>query len=264
MRPDEALMELEAMDGYDSMLDVLTERERLIIAYRFGLDRPTETLEQVSKRFKINRERVRQIQNKALRKLYRHLSQKDEGVIRAMGLPGLTQRRMEIANLLRDWSALLCADVQRDKYTEGRLLDAERHKAEALKRVKLEERRYLKEQQKLAVARAQEMRRLEQQIIKREAEWQRRAVAQQLSRESAESFKNLERIRLRRMPSVQWAMRATAMFAKEQLYRLALGQPAWPPRDEASDGGILIHSMLINWLPPEYRPRPRGSPIPNF
>lgn len=51
-------------------MDVLTERERLVLEYRFGLaDGEEETLEEVSKRFDITRERVRQIEAKALRKL---------------------------------------------------------------------------------------------------------------------------------------------------------------------------------------------------
>lgn len=51
-------------------MDVLTERERLVLEYRFGLaDGDEQTLEEVSKRFDITRERVRQIEAKALRKL---------------------------------------------------------------------------------------------------------------------------------------------------------------------------------------------------
>lgn len=264
MRPDDALMELDAMEGYNSMLDVLTERERLIVAYRFGLDRPKETLEKVGKRFKINGERVRGIQLRALRKLCRYFSPKDDDVIMAMGLPGLTQRRMEIANLLREWVALISRDnVQRDQHTESRLLDLEQGKVEALKRTQIKERLYLKEQHTLAAARSSRMRRHERQIIKRETEWQQQRAAQQFSHETVESFRDIERMRLRRMPSVQWAMRATAMFVKEQGFRLALGKTAWlprlAPRLSASDGGILIHSMLMDWLPIEYRMRHRGT-----
>ncbi|MFW6007634.1 MAG: sigma-70 family RNA polymerase sigma factor [archaeon] len=57
-----------------TVLSTLTERERQILVYRFGLCRhKAETLEQVGKRFNITRERVRQIENKAIRKL-RHPS----------------------------------------------------------------------------------------------------------------------------------------------------------------------------------------------
>lgn len=48
----------------------LSEREREILSFRFGLgDRKEETLEEVGERFKITRERVRQIQNAAVKKL---------------------------------------------------------------------------------------------------------------------------------------------------------------------------------------------------
>lgn len=56
------------------VLDTLTEREKMILIYRFGLyGHKPETLEEVGKRFNITRERIRQIENKALRKL-RHPS----------------------------------------------------------------------------------------------------------------------------------------------------------------------------------------------
>lgn len=56
------------------VLDTLTEREKMILVYRFGLNGvKQETLEEVGKRFNVTRERIRQIENKALRKL-RHPS----------------------------------------------------------------------------------------------------------------------------------------------------------------------------------------------
>jgi len=52
------------------MVKHLNEREATILQYRFGLDGGTEkTLEEVGKKFGVTRERVRQIQNLALRKL---------------------------------------------------------------------------------------------------------------------------------------------------------------------------------------------------
>lgn len=52
----------------------LTERERNVIKLRFGLDDgKTRTLEEVGKEFNVTRERIRQIEAKALRKL-RHPS----------------------------------------------------------------------------------------------------------------------------------------------------------------------------------------------
>ena len=52
------------------VLVTLTERERLVLDYRFGLtDGYSRTLEEVGKHFNVTRERIRQIEAKALRKL---------------------------------------------------------------------------------------------------------------------------------------------------------------------------------------------------
>ncbi len=56
------------------VLDTLTEREQKVLRLRFGLDDGrARTLEEVGKEFKVTRERIRQIEAKALRKL-RHPS----------------------------------------------------------------------------------------------------------------------------------------------------------------------------------------------
>lgn len=56
------------------VLDTLTEREQKVLRLRFGLDDgKARTLEEVGKRFDVTRERIRQIEAKALRKL-RHPS----------------------------------------------------------------------------------------------------------------------------------------------------------------------------------------------
>lgn len=58
----------------DEVLDTLTEREQKVLRLRFGLsDGRARTLEEVGKEFKVTRERIRQIEAKALRKL-RHPS----------------------------------------------------------------------------------------------------------------------------------------------------------------------------------------------
>ena len=52
------------------LLDTLTPREAEVIRLRFGLkDGNSWTLDQVGKRFHVTRERIRQIEAKALRKL---------------------------------------------------------------------------------------------------------------------------------------------------------------------------------------------------
>ena len=57
-------------DRLKSVLDTLTPRERAVLDYRFGLtDGYSRTLEEVGKEFNVTRERIRQIEAKALRKL---------------------------------------------------------------------------------------------------------------------------------------------------------------------------------------------------
>jgi len=52
------------------VLDTLTERERRVLSLRFGLvDGYSRTLEEVGHQFKVTRERIRQIEAKALRKM---------------------------------------------------------------------------------------------------------------------------------------------------------------------------------------------------
>jgi RNA polymerase primary sigma factor len=68
--PYERLAEKAASGTLRQMVDTLSPRESDILRARFGLDGgPQQTLEQVSETFGVTRERVRQIQNNALRKL---------------------------------------------------------------------------------------------------------------------------------------------------------------------------------------------------
>ena len=54
----------------EEVLDTLSARERKVIEYRFGLgDQPPKTLEEVGQIFNVTRERIRQIEVKALKKL---------------------------------------------------------------------------------------------------------------------------------------------------------------------------------------------------
>jgi RNA polymerase primary sigma factor len=70
----------------DQILDTLTYREREIIKLRYGLgDGYTYTLEEVGKIFKVTRERVRQIEAKAIRKLqHPRRSRKLEGFVEGL------------------------------------------------------------------------------------------------------------------------------------------------------------------------------------
>ena len=57
-------------DKIKDVLDTLTEREREVLELRFGLvDGYSRTLEEVGRQFKVTRERIRQIEAKALRKM---------------------------------------------------------------------------------------------------------------------------------------------------------------------------------------------------
>ncbi len=57
-------------DKFGDVLTSLTERERKVLELRFGLvDGYCRTLEEVGKQFKVTRERIRQIEAKALRKM---------------------------------------------------------------------------------------------------------------------------------------------------------------------------------------------------
>ncbi len=61
----------------DEALDSLTPREKEVLSMRFGIRMPTDhTLEEVGKQFNVTRERIRQIEAKALRKL-RHPTRSD-------------------------------------------------------------------------------------------------------------------------------------------------------------------------------------------
>jgi len=76
--PYEILRDKDLRDEVGDLLDVLDDRERKIINCRFGLDgQKTKTLEEVGVKFGVTRERIRQLQNIALRKLRRALSKKE-------------------------------------------------------------------------------------------------------------------------------------------------------------------------------------------
>ena len=72
--PAEAVINLNLKDQTESVLKTLTPREEKVIKMRFGVgDGSEHTLEEVGQNFAVTRERIRQIEAKALRKL-RHPS----------------------------------------------------------------------------------------------------------------------------------------------------------------------------------------------
>ena len=74
IHPDEPLMAESLKDEIRQSLDTLKERERLVIKMYFGIDRDYAlTLNEIGEEFSLTRERVRQIKEKAIRRL-RHRS----------------------------------------------------------------------------------------------------------------------------------------------------------------------------------------------
>lgn len=70
MSPDQYANNQLLKDEINNVLQGLTEREEKVLRLRFGLyDGRTRTLEEVGKEFNVTRERIRQIEAKALRKL---------------------------------------------------------------------------------------------------------------------------------------------------------------------------------------------------
>lgn len=83
--PFELLRDKDLHNDVDGLLEVLDDREKEIISQRFGFDGGEQkTLEEIGRKFRVSRERIRQLQNEALSKLRRALSQKEHPVI---GLP---------------------------------------------------------------------------------------------------------------------------------------------------------------------------------
>ena len=76
--PYEVLRDKDLCGEVGDLLGVLDDRERKIINSRFGLDgQKLKTLEEVGEKFGVTRERIRQVQNIALRKLRKALGKKE-------------------------------------------------------------------------------------------------------------------------------------------------------------------------------------------
>ena len=99
-------------DRIDGLLKTLTYREREIIRLRYGLgDGYTYTLEEVGRIFKVTRERVRQIEAKAVRKLQNPVrSKKLEGFVDLEIIQQMAERAQQ--------QAQICADAEQKERSE--------------------------------------------------------------------------------------------------------------------------------------------------
>jgi RNA polymerase primary sigma factor len=77
LTPDDAAVYSSLRSVTNEILEGLTPREAKVLRMRFGIEMNTDhTLEEVGKQFDVTRERIRQIEAKALRKL-RHPTRSD-------------------------------------------------------------------------------------------------------------------------------------------------------------------------------------------
>jgi len=69
--PSDAVLKDDLNSQIDEVLDQLNEREKAVIRMRFGLleDESDRTLEEIGKELNVTRERVRQIESSAIKKL---------------------------------------------------------------------------------------------------------------------------------------------------------------------------------------------------
>ena len=78
LRPDQLAERAALRNNLDSILAMLDDREAKIVKMRYGIDGPKFTLEQVGEEFDVTRERVRQIEKKAITKLKNHFKEYKE------------------------------------------------------------------------------------------------------------------------------------------------------------------------------------------
>ena len=75
-RPDQQFFDDYERQKIRELLDVISDREATVLRLRYGLDDNSPmTLEEIGARLGLTRERIRQIENEALNKLFEHLSE---------------------------------------------------------------------------------------------------------------------------------------------------------------------------------------------
>ncbi|TFE66863.1 RNA polymerase subunit sigma [Methylacidiphilum sp. Yel] len=78
--PDQSVLDQNLKNTILELLPKLDERERKILSLRFGLEGNEQmTLEEIGKEFHVTRERIRQLQNIALRKIRKELEKQEKG-----------------------------------------------------------------------------------------------------------------------------------------------------------------------------------------
>jgi len=81
--PAQRLTDENMQETVMAALSVLNERELKIISLRFGLDGQKElTLADIGKKFKVTRERIRQLQNSALTKLHKRIRKQEQAALK--------------------------------------------------------------------------------------------------------------------------------------------------------------------------------------
>ena len=68
-KPDDSLIEESLRDEVQQGFAVLSEREREVLEAYFGINTPALTLEEIGEKFELTRERVRQIKERAIRRM---------------------------------------------------------------------------------------------------------------------------------------------------------------------------------------------------
>ena len=77
--PDSDIEHLLDKERVANLMEIMTDRERQVLDMRFGLaDKHGHTLAEVAKKFGVSRERVRQIEETALRKLRKFVEEQEK------------------------------------------------------------------------------------------------------------------------------------------------------------------------------------------
>lgn len=119
--PDEELCKAQLAEHVKEMLDTLTPRESKVLRMRFGIELDADhTLEEVGKALYVTKERIRQIEAKALRKMKR--PERSE-ILRQIWMPEdyyqtTEEKRLEILSIQKKWRE---AKEQREKEKDNEL-----------------------------------------------------------------------------------------------------------------------------------------------